>query len=263
MILPVVILYNADYYSSNVYNSLLRHYPNHKIVLYDNSPSPINCKFPDNTFYYHDIHNGGVSGGYNYAASIAAKMGGVEALLLLDQDTRFSSDYLGELERLLEEMTSVNIFVPKIYYNGNIPFSPVIRNRFRSKEFKSGIYSFKDYFPVNSGSCIRLKCFLDVGGYNTEIRLDFSDYDFFSRVGEKSEEFYVVDSKAQQNFSNNEKDSVKLRKRFCIFVEGGKVAIRNKLIRWNVMMGMIRHTIALCVRTRSFYYVLYLIKQFI
>ena len=52
----------------------------------------------------------------------------------------------------------------------------------------------KDYLPVNSGACIRLSAFEKVEGYNKDIRLDFADFDFFSRMAVLYDFFYMCHS---------------------------------------------------------------------
>ena len=77
----------------------MKYYPSIKVVLYDNSLLPINEQYSENVIYFHDKINGGVSAGYNYASKIAKELGNIDFLLLLDQDTLFSSDYIDVLVR--------------------------------------------------------------------------------------------------------------------------------------------------------------------
>ena len=253
-VLPIVVLYNVDYHKTNVYKTLLCHESVTNILLYENSSKPMNKQYAsDRVVYRHDPNNGGVSAAYNYGASVARQMAGIEALLLLDEDTSFEPDYLKTLDQLLERHHDIGLFVPQILYQGDKPFSPIRRRlcKERGALLPEGRYSLHHYLPVNSGACVRLSLFERIGGYNDRIRLDFADFDFFARLGELSDVFYRVNSTASQSFSNDETDNDRLYKRYLFYLEGAKEAHRNKLIRRMVNMEVLRHTLALTMRTHS------------
>lgn len=262
-ILPVVIIYNEDYYKSRVYNSLLKYYPSIRVVLYDNSLFPINEQYSENVTYFHDKTNGGVSAGYNYASKIAKELGNIDFLLLLDQDTLFSSDYIDVLVRTIEKYPQYDLLIPQVVYKDDKPFSPIRRKTlFNSAVFlNEGEYELKGFLPVNTGVCIRNDVFLKAGGYNYRIRLDFADFDFFSRLNLYLKTFYLVNSKAIQSFSNEEHDISKLKKRFKLYIEGAKYAFRNKLIRKDVAIDVIKHTVALTLRNKNLDFINYLIQN--
>lgn len=249
-ILPIIVLYNTQLETTIVYRKLLS--KQKRFVIYDNSIRN-DCSIDSSVaVYYHDSGNGGVSAAYNYGALKAKEFGDVEAMVFLDQDTEFQSDYLSILEDLLVKFPDVDVFVPQVYYNQNLLFSPV-RRGFSCKKvcLEEGLYSFKNYLPVNSGACVRLSAFEKTGGYNPKIRLDFADFDFFSRLGQISSQFYLINSYALQSFSNDETDLIKLERRYRLFVEGAKYAKRNPGIRSKVIYDTIKHTIALTIRTHS------------
>ncbi len=253
-ILPVVVLYNVDYRETNVFQTLLSHQPDCRFLIYENSPDPLNQRYESETiYYYHDAANGGVSAAYNYGASLAERLGDIDALLLMDEDTQFQSDFLQVMLSALETHPDIDLFVPQVLYSGNQPFSPIHRGlrRKRGAMLAEGRYSLKQYLPVNSGACVRLNAFRRAGGYNANIRLDFADFDFFSRLAEVSESFYLVNSQARQSFSNEETQQDRLLRRFQFYLEGARAARRNRLISRMVVVESLRHTLALTVRTRS------------
>lgn len=258
-VLPIVVLYNVDYHTTNVYKTLFCHNSVNNVLLYENSPKPLNKRYAsDSVFYHHDPNNGGVSAAYNYGASLAKQMDGIEALVLLDEDTIFEPDYVTVLEKLIEKHSHIGIFVPQIFYQGDKPFSPIHRKfcRNRGALLPEGKYSLLQYLPVNSGACVRLSLFEKAGGYNDRIRLDFADFDFFARVGELSDSFYKVNSIAFQSFSNDERDKDRLYKRYLLYLEGAREARKNKLIRRMVDAEVLRHTLALTIRTHSFRFII-------
>jgi GT2 family glycosyltransferase len=265
-ILPVVVLYNIDYRATNAYRTLLSQSGVNRILLYENSPEPQNqCYESPTVCYHHDAANGGVSAAYNYGADLAEKLGDVDALLLLDEDTQFQPDYLSRLQSALEQHPDISLFVPQVLYAGEEPFSPIHRGlrRKRGALLGEGRYSLKRYLPVNSGACIRLLAFRQAGGYNAKIRLDFADFDFFSRLAEVSATFYRVDSIARQSFSNEETRVDRLFRRYQFYLEGARVARCNRLISTIVNVEVLRHVLALTLRTRKWCFLSEYIKRFL
>lgn len=263
-ILPIVVLYDIDFHETNVYRTLLKQYPEERILIYENSHEPQNmCYASKYVSYHHDLHNGGVSAAYNYGAVLARELGDIDALLLLDEDTRFGADYFSVLQTACDSNPSVNLFVPQLLYGAHQSFSPIHRGhrKRRGAFLDEGLYSLRDYLPVNSGACIRLSAFEQAGGYNPDIRLDFADFDFFSRLAIASDSFYRVGSTAFQSFSNEETQVDKLFRRYQFYIEGARGARSNRQIRSMVGMEVARHTLALTVRTHSFRFINYLIKQ--
>jgi len=264
-VLPIVVLYNVDFYETNVYRTLLSHFQGERILIYENSPEPQNRGYEsDRICYHHDPFNGGVSAAYNYGVAIAKQLGDVDAVLLLDEDTRFEPDYLSVIQKVMGIYPEINLFVPQVLYAGEQPFSPISRGirRHRGALLGEGLYSLKDYLPVNSGACIRIAAFEKAGGYNPEIRLDFADFDFFSRLAVHDDRFYRVDSTARQSFSNEEKQLGKLFRRYQFYIEGARAARRNPQIRNMVTIEVLRHTLALTARTRRLRFINYLIRKF-
>lgn len=260
-IFPIVVLYNIDLEGSIVYKELLVNCSSY--LVYDNSVSPINKKYANERIHYHhDSDNGGVSAAYNYGAKVAKELGGVEAILLLDQDTKFQPGLIETMERELSKYPDVDLFVPQVTYGNNMPFSPILRGLFgKNHILPEGKYSLNQYLPVNAGACIRLNAFDKVGGYNPNIRLDFADFDFFSRLCEINPHFRVVNISAYQSFSNDEKNPERLFRRYCMFLEGAKFARKNPLISRRVVYDVIKHTIALTLRTKSLKFLKYLINK--
>lgn len=263
-ILPIVVLYNVDFHDTNVYRTFLSQSSGDRILLYENSPEPQNhCYESEKVLYYHDPRNGGVSAAYNYGAAVARRLGDIEAILLLDEDTWFEADYISILQTAYKTHQDISLFIPQVVYGANQPFSPIHRGvrRHRGAFLEEGVYSLKDYLPVNSGACIRLSAYEKAGGYNTDIRLDFADFDFFSRLAVVNDRFFRVNSTACQSFSNDETQIDKLFGRFKFYIEGARAARRNKLIQTMVTIEVIRHTLALTARTHSFKFIHYLIRN--
>ena len=94
------------------------------------------------------------------------------------------------------------------------------------------------------------------------IRLDFADFDFFSRLAEVSATFYRVDSIARQSFSNEETRVDRLFRRYQFYLEGARVARCNRHISTIVNVEVLRHVLALTLRTRKWCFLSEYIKRF-
>lgn len=261
-IFPIIVIYNTDLKDSRTYKSLLGKRPDMPLLVYDNSPEPLNAKYAGGRILYHnDRSNGGVSAAYNYGCRLAEDQGSFDGLLLLDDDTLFDEDYIDKLTEAMSRNIDVDVFAPTVLYGKNQPFSPVKFSFLKSRgvRLKSGRHSLSQYLPINSGTCVRIEAFKRAGGYNERIRLDFADFDFFSRIKRFNNTFCVVDSIAHQRFSNDETDVDKLIERFECYLDGA----RNTVFKWFCMGQALRHTAALTFRTRRFVFVKLFINKFL
>lgn len=258
-ILPIVVVYKEKLEEGNTYKSLLSRLDQSVFVLYDNSPKPLyhSDDLKDGVIYIHDPMNSGLSKAYNLASQIAAKLH-YDWLLLLDQDTNFDFSFYDCLNDALSQNDNVSVFVPVIKYKEGQPFSPFRYrwNRGTGTNVSPGKYRLGKLLPVNSGACVKLSAFNDVGGYNENLRLDFSDVDFFMRLSRKNYEFIVLDSLANQSFSNMEKDSDKIFTRFLSYLKDAKMCTKYGIgSRIGFLYAVLRHTLALTIRTHDIRYI--------
>ena len=82
------------------------------------------------------------------------------------------------------------------------------------------------------------------------------------RISALYDTFYRVGSIARQSFSNEETRADILFRRYQFYIEGARIARRNPLIRKMVNIEVMRHTLALTVRTRRFMFINYLIQNY-
>jgi GT2 family glycosyltransferase len=111
-ILAVVVVYNCEFSQSHSVSSLFqilsenpelaKHF---SVVLYDNSPQPQSPVSPPDfpTHYVHDPSNGGLATAYNFALA-RAESEEREWLLLLDQDTTLTREFISELVETAETL---------------------------------------------------------------------------------------------------------------------------------------------------------------
>jgi rhamnosyltransferase len=233
-ILAIVVLYNSKLNGSKTILSLNKSLELSDnfldVLVYDNSPFKMEERKDFlykrlNIHYVHDSTNSGVSKAYNYGASYAKKISGKKWVLLLDQDTTFSTDLFFKYSEALKNNPDIKLFAPILMTANNIIFSPCrfyFGRGFPLKKVFAGLMTFHNISPVNSGMLIDLDEFFCAGMYNEAIKLDFSDFQFIERFKKKQSKFVIVDSVAQQDFSNNETDIHTLNKRYSFFCAGAK-----------------------------------------
>jgi rhamnosyltransferase len=196
------------------------------LIIYDNSPSKQTIeesKFPNwNITYIHDDTNPGVSKAYNVSVDIAAK-NDVEWVLLADQDTDFPEDALDKYFKSVNENGDVNLHVPMLLSDNKI-YSPC-RVVFSRGTFWNGItpglHSLKGRTVLNSGILINVAAFLKCGGYNPQIELYFSDFDFIERYKKIYPTFFVIDMLCNHQLSDIVKvDLEAAKRRFNYYCKG-------------------------------------------
>jgi GT2 family glycosyltransferase len=211
-ILVVAVVYKCKFSQSQTVCSLFqilnenpelaKHF---SLVLYDNSPQSQTLAMPAlfPTHYVHDPANGGLATAYNFALA-RAESEGRAWLLLLDQDTSLTRDYLFELLEAannLHASPSVAAIVPKLLVNG-IVYSPVIpflqqlRLQFlRSRKPLGQNVVGVSQQPVccyNSGSTFRISALRAIGGFPAEFWLDFLDHAVFNALFAAGHHIYVM-----------------------------------------------------------------------
>jgi GT2 family glycosyltransferase len=168
-----------------------------RVILFDNSPQAldqVNLSFPCD--YHHAGRNVGTSGAYNYAMEFA-EAEQFSWLLLLDQDTTVSAEFLPrmlEYSHQLRNQTDIGSVVPLIYSHGSL-ISPRKHGRFNQISLIpptfSGIYRQKA-FAVNSATLMRVSALREIGGYSDDFWLDLSDVYVFQAMFRKGRYLYLA-----------------------------------------------------------------------
>jgi rhamnosyltransferase len=226
-ILIVLVVYKCRFEDSVSFKSILDYNRLNGIhsrwVIFDNSATVAQ----DVSFRYDEYttinlrstgSNDGLPLHYNNAFEIA-KREGIRYVLLLDQDTHFTSGLTPYIEAI--SANEMNIVVPKLMA-GNKQLSPsryFMGRGFLSKSIPAGFYPLNAYSPLNSGSLINVSLWSLAGGFNGAIKLDFSDYSFFQRVQESGiHQFLLINYVVSHELSTYEKDVSKILTRFRIYV---------------------------------------------
>jgi GT2 family glycosyltransferase len=227
-ILAVVVLYKCELSRSQTVYSLfqiLNENPElakqFSLILYDNSPHPQSLAMPAafSTHYVHDPSNAGLAAPYNFALA-RAESEGRAWLLLLDQDTTLTRDFLLEL---LEAVSSLNAsprvatIVPKLLVNGimyspALPFIEQLRRQFLPpkqpiSQNDVGV-SPQPMCSYNSGSTFRVSALRSVGGFPLEFWLDFLDHAVSDALFAAGFRVYVMHAKLAHESSYSDLGSL-------------------------------------------------------
>lgn len=237
--LAILVLYKIKLQESITYLSLKESLKINNLKLdllvYDNSPTKqniVNDIIPENINieYIHDETNPGVSKAYNVGEKFA-KNNGKKWLLLLDQDSNLPINYFERMIASLEKYPNQHIFAP-ILINKNRIYSPCSYRFKRGKSLpylRFGINSLIKNNLLNSGLFVSVEIFDKVGGFNENIRLYFSDFNFIDRVKVYIKEYVIVDCLIHHNLSSDdESDYNKFIIRFSLYCQGAKSAVITK-----------------------------------
>lgn len=202
-ILVIVVLYKMPLTESPAIQGLLQTfacYPElHKllsVLIWDNSPTPFKSSELAPSFAYkHSQQNLGVSSAYNNAMQIAKAMG-CQWLLLLDQDTAIPANFLPQALKLgcrFLNKPEIAAVVPFLM-DGDCVLSP---REVLFKKFKPLHRPFEGVYPgevtaANSGTLIRIDALEQIGGFNEDFWLDFSDVVAFYLLHQHGKQIYIA-----------------------------------------------------------------------
>jgi GT2 family glycosyltransferase len=185
------------------------------LVIYDNSAESHPIAEDFTLHYVHDPANGGLAAAYNYALSRAEDTG-YEWLLLLDQDTTLTSEFLAELmdcANALRTEDNVAAIVPKLVVRGTIlspaeHFLDFIRHQFRNSVHTLG-YKEVGIQPgrisaYNSGSTLNVRKLRSIGGFPGEFWLDYLDHAVFDALAAKGYRVYVLHAVLQHELAESD-----------------------------------------------------------
>lgn len=152
---------------------------NYRLLIWDNSPEPSAGHESQVPFVYrHSEQNLGISGAFNSAMQYA-QSNGYAWMLLLDQDTAVTAEFLTTMLRHCEELDSqekIAAIAPTVKVRGFV-VSPrrQLFNRHRAYPAGECGIASGEAFAINSGCLIRVPALEAIGGFSTDFWLDYSD----------------------------------------------------------------------------------------
>lgn len=144
------------------------------VYIYDNSPnsnsSDISKILGDKKLSYHwSGCNDGIAISFNKIAKMAQN-DLIDKLIFLDQDSVLENNFIDKVRNKIR--TNGKIYCPLVIFNGN-----------RQNESKKPDKNVS--FAITSGTIIDVKFFIDLGGYDEKLFIDFVDHDFCLRLVQK------------------------------------------------------------------------------
>jgi GT2 family glycosyltransferase len=204
-IVIVVVLYKRSPAQSQTINGLAEAFDrdpellqSFQVFIWDNSPAPIaDPAFLFPCIYRHGGRNLGTSGAYNRAMEFAESVG-APWLLLFDQDTTVSPEFLPGMlaySRRFQDNPEIGTVVPFIRSHGAL-VSPRQLGRFnRVTQIPStfgGVYKQKKAYAANSATLMRVAALREIGGYSEEFWLDLSDVYAFQAMNRRGRYMFVA-----------------------------------------------------------------------
>jgi len=202
-ILAIVVLYKMPLSESQTIQGLSQAFAccpdlhnSLSVLIWDNSPTPIKKHEVLSLFTYkHSPENVGVSGAYNRAMKIAETMG-CQWMLLLDQDTTIPADFLLQTVKLgarFLQKLEIAAVVPFLVNDDRIlsPFKVLFKKRKPLDRFFEGVYP-GEVSAANSGTLIRIDALEQIGGFDEDFWLDFSDIVVFHLLHRKGKQTYIA-----------------------------------------------------------------------
>ena len=230
-IVAVIVLYKRRPEQSQTVNSLAQVFERNRgllqsiqVLIWDNSPAAIDdLQLPFPCDYKHGSGNLGTSGAYNNAMEFAEAQGS-PWLLLLDQDTTLSDEFLPrmlEYSYRLQDSPEVGSVVPFVYSHTQL-VSPRLLGRFnRNLQIPLTFHGIcrKRAYAVNSTTLLRVAALREIGGYSEEFWLDLSDVYAFQAMYWKGRYIYVAgDLVLQHSLSGMDYDREMTSERYRNFL---------------------------------------------
>lgn len=178
------------------------------LLVIDNSPRRQPMAQDSVSRYVHDGTNPGLAARYNFALQ-EAKRSGVPWLLLLDQDTKVTPEYLRELSSLavqLREEEDVVAVAPKLYMHDclqspHLTLSDRYRHPSRAADLERVGIAPRRLRVFNSGAMVRIAAMEAIGGFPEEYWLDYLDHATFERLQARGGKIYVMNARLQHEMS--------------------------------------------------------------
>ncbi len=270
-ILCVVVLYGMRLKESPSYGAVCgqtaRCGAEVEFYIHDNSPdADAEAAADAEIVYRHCPGNCGLSAAYNAAARYAEQEG-FGWLLLLDQDTQIPDGFLhAYVDAIGENPEALRVFAPRMAHPNGRPLSPIRKWRWNLwPKVSEGAVPMKRYLLINSCLCVETRAFLECGGYDERVWLDFSDLQFVQRLQRAgTRRFGLLPCRCVQNFSGNEPDAAKLKRRYEIYI-----ACARNCTNYGWSDGLFRlycvlsHTAALTLKVRSCFFLRIFVARYV
>jgi len=213
-VLGVLVLYKCKLVESETFISLNKALEANNLKLdlfvYDNSPiadasvNNLSNKYLDITYVY-DKTNPGICKPYNMALQMANAKN-KKWLLLLDQDSFLTSDFITELNNTINTKNNYASIVPLIYSKNKIvsPTRYDFLRRMKPIKIIETNRVVENITAINSGACVNVNFISEIGGFNTDFPLDMLDHWLNYEINKRKKKIFVTTSTIKHELSVNE-----------------------------------------------------------
>jgi len=184
-----------------------------------------------------NLDNLGIATALNIGIQRATTLG-FAWVLLLDQDTLLSSEYLTEMldaTDALASMDEVGAVVPKLWagtrlYSPDAPFLFQIRQQFTNENFAVdekviGMVT-QPLTAYNSGAALRVSTMEEIGGFPEDFWLDYLDHAVFQQLQLHGHRLWVMRTVLQQNLSHMDLDAVPMSRHWSVLAAQTRFVLR-------------------------------------
>lgn len=268
-ILSVIVLYKRTLEASQTIVGLIESFRCHpellrsiSVLIWDNSPEPLKGRHLPFPYIYENCpENIGVSGAYNKGMVWADKLE-CQWMMLLDQDTIVSPDFLGRMLEhglRLKSESHIAAIAPVLIAEDRVA-SPVRVRFYGSRPLsrpKGGVHRRRIY-AANSGLLVRLSALQKVGGYDKDFWLDHSDVVLFDKLHREGKRLYIAEDLRLQHLLaiHDYEGSMSLeRYRNFVLAEGAyydlyRSRLENSLQTLRLFVRGIKQSV--CLKNREF-----------
>jgi GT2 family glycosyltransferase len=214
-ILAVIVLYRVPADASQAFcslRSLMSSDPQIAAaidaMICDNSPEEQPRPEGFSGLYLWDRTNPGLANAYNLTLGVALERG-IPWLLLLDQDTSLTPEYLGEIipaSSHCRDQPEIVALAPRLAENGVIcspAYPPRLGPARAVPTCMSGVTS-ETLHAFNSGAVLRVSALQAMGGFPRDFPLDYLDHATFAQLQRRGGRLYLLDSVLEHQLSSNQ-----------------------------------------------------------
>lgn len=258
----VMVLYKKNINEAETFLTLLNKL-SIPTLIYDNSPTAQNGMLPDYVSYRHNAQNPGVSQAYN-EASIWAENQGCTHILLLDADSSFPQKafelYLNEVLKSPDAL-----ILPAMLSGGHkiSPFYFKLGKTYYGDSIKFGRLQLGKMVAINSGTLLPIRLLKEVGGFNEQLPLDWSDIDFMRRLSKRNPQVVHIPLEIQHGLSEHQVESLDAVKfRYQHYLKGIKIVSEDFLERMLMLFWAKLKALKLGFKYRSTWFIFHYIRNF-
>ena len=182
-----------------------------EVAVCDNSPSEQQMPAGFQGIHWHDSTNPGLAKNYNRGLERAKKTG-AGWLMLLDQDTTVTQEYIDEVLQLTQEFADqidVVAFAPKLVDDrgrGMSPHRPPALRHYAGNLDVTGVAPTR-LCAFNSGAVLRVSALETIGGFREDFWLDFLDHATFVQLQRRGGHIYVMSAVLQHELTLRGRDT--------------------------------------------------------